>query len=221
VRRAVLLDLDGTLTDPREGIVASLRYALERLGIPPPPEAELARQIGPPLRDALRALLGESDAASLERAVRLYRERFAERGLFENRVHPGVPRLLCALSARGGRACVVTSKPSAFARRILRHFGLETELAAVYGSGMDGALARKPELVAHALACESLAPDDAVMVGDRRHDVEGARACGVASIGVTWGYGSRAELEAAGATWICERIDALEARLCAWLAAGS
>lgn len=213
--QTLLFDLDGTLTDSREGIVACIGHALECLGEELPPQATLDRFIGPPLADGFAQLLGvprESDRVG--QAVARYRERFDERGWRENRVYPGVPELLDAVRERGWRCFVATSKPTVFARRILSHFGLRERLDGVYGSGLDGRLGSKPELVAHVLASEAVTPQRAVMVGDRRHDVEGARANGVASVGVLWGYGSRAELESAGADRVCEDpselLDALD-----------
>jgi phosphoglycolate phosphatase len=206
VQPALLLDLDGTLTDPREGITRSLAHALEALGAPVPDDATLARCIGPPLRDAFAGLLPDPSPERVELAIARYRERFDRVGWHENRVYDDVPQFLAALRARGVRALLATSKPHVFAVRIARHFGFEPALDAIYGSELDGRLGHKAELVAHVLAEEGLAPERAVMLGDRRHDVEGARANGVRSLGVTYGYGDRAELSAAGATWICDDL---------------
>jgi len=202
----ILFDLDGTLTDPQEGIVASLRHALGRLDVEAPPDAVLARHIGPPLADTFAALLPHPEARVVERATALYRERFADTGWRENRLLPGIPALLRAVAERGYEAAIATSKPTVFARRIADHFALRPPIGGVYGSGLDGRLGRKPELLAHVLGALGRAPGarDVVMVGDRRHDVEGARAVGVASLGVTWGFGDRAELAAAGATEVCD-----------------
>jgi phosphoglycolate phosphatase len=200
----LLLDLDGTLTDPRDGIVRSLAFALRALGAPVPSEGELARQIGPPLEDTFRALLPDATAPRVAAAIEQYRVRFDRIGWRENRVYPQVPGFLAALRARGLRTVVATSKPHLFAARIARHFELAPQLDAIYGSELDGTRGRKPELLAHILACEGIPPERAIMVGDRHHDVEGARAHGMRSLGVTWGFGDRAELHAAGATWICD-----------------
>jgi phosphoglycolate phosphatase len=202
----LLLDLDGTLTDPREGIVRSLDHALRALGAPPHPEARLARCIGPPLADSFRELLPDPSPARVEAAISHYRERFEQIGWRENRVYPEVPGFLAALRARRVRAVLATSKPHLFAVRIAQHFGFESALDAIYGAELDGTRGRKPELIAHVLAEERVGRERSVMLGDRRHDVEGARANGVRSLGVTYGYGDRAELEAAGATWICDDL---------------
>jgi phosphoglycolate phosphatase len=209
----LLLDLDGTLTDPREGIVRCLAHAFRALGAPAPDDARLARCIGPPLEDSFGELLPEPTAARVAAAVEHYRERFERIGWRENRVYAEVPEFLAALRARRVRALMATSKPHVFASRIARHFGFADALDAVYGAELDGSRGRKPELLAHVLRAEALAPAHTLMLGDRRHDVEGARANGLRSIGVTYGYGDRAELEAAGATWVCDDLDAVLAVL--------
>jgi phosphoglycolate phosphatase len=197
--RHLFFDLDGTLTEPALGITACIEHALRALGVPPPAPAELRRFIGPPLRDAFAELLRTSDAALIEDAVRLYRERFSSVGLFENEPYPGIGRVLTELDGDGFGLVVVTSKPEVYARRILRHFELARFFANVYGAELSGERSTKAELVAHALQRESLGPERVCMIGDRRHDIEGARACGVRAIGVAWGHGSVDELRAAGA----------------------
>ena len=204
----VLLDLDGTLTDPHDGIVRSLAHAFGALGAPVPDTARLARCIGPPLDDSFRELLPDPSPARVAAAVDHYRERYDRIGWRENRVYADVPAFLAALRARGVRAFVATSKPRVSAVRIARHFGFDSALDAIYGAEQDGTRSCKPELVAHVLAQEGLTPARAVMLGDRSHDVEGARANGLRCLGVTYGYGDRAELEAAGATWICDDLAA-------------
>jgi phosphoglycolate phosphatase len=199
----VLLDLDGTLTDPRTGIVRCIRDALERLDRPCPPDAALAAYIGPPLRGTFGALLATADPALIERAMSLYRERFAETGLYENEVYAGVPAMLEALNGAGRRLFVATSKPAVFAERIVRHFALDHHLAGVYGAELDGRLDDKGQLLAHVLAKEGVAAAAVVMVGDRAVDVSAAHDNGVRAIGVLWGYGSRDELQDAGAHAVC------------------
>jgi phosphoglycolate phosphatase len=203
----VLLDLDGTLTDPREGIVGCIRHALVGLGHTPPPDGILARYIGPPLADTFRELLGDPGEESVARAIELYRERFGPTGLFENRVYPGIPELLSGLTERGLRAAIATSKPAVYAERIAVHFGLRERLHAVYGSELDGRRVHKRDLLAHALDAAGVSAAETVMVGDRHLDVAGAAANGIDTIGVTWGYGTRAELREAGARWVCDAPD--------------
>jgi len=197
--RHLFFDLDGTLTDPAPGIGACLLHAVRTLGRGELTEAEIRRCIGPPLRDGFAQLLGTEDVALVEEAVRLYRERFADVGLYENSVYPGVEPALRQLVQAGHALSVVTSKPRVFADRIIDHFGLREFFPHVYGAELSGGLGTKSELVAAALSAEGLAPSGAGMIGDREHDIIGARAHGVLAIGVAWGYGPRAELEAAGA----------------------
>jgi phosphoglycolate phosphatase len=205
----VLFDLDGTLTDPAEGIVGCIRHALESLEAPVPPASLLTRCIGPPLRESFAKLLDQPGAAAVEEAVRRYRERFEASGMYENRVYPGVGELLERIAGMGWRAYVTTSKPTPYARRILDYFGLNGSFVAIYGSEMDGRLTRKADLLAHVLAAESLAAEDTVMVGDRAEDILGAHKHRLASVGVTYGYGSVQELREAGATWICDDPNAV------------
>lgn len=201
----VLFDLDGTLTDPREGIVACLKHALRGLGRPSPPDSDLVGCIGPPLRESFGMLLGSADGKVIDEAIALYRERFSVTGIFENTLYPGVPPALTELRDLGMTLYVATAKPHAFARRIVEYFGLSPFFRQVYGSELDGTRADKGELIAHVMQIESLSPGSTAMVGDRAHDVLGAIARGVRPVGVLWGYGSAAELTAAGATVLCER----------------
>jgi phosphoglycolate phosphatase len=201
--RAVLLDLDGTLTDPRPGIVGCIRHALQGLAHPCPPDDELVACIGPPLRGTFGSLLATTDPAVIERAMALYRERFADVGLYENVVYAGIPSALDELGGVGGRLFVATSKPAVFAERIVRHFGLAHHFAGVYGPDLDGRFDDKADLLRHLLATERLDPGGVVMVGDRYADIRAGSANGVRSIGVLWGYGSREELLEAGAAAVC------------------
>jgi phosphoglycolate phosphatase len=205
----LFLDLDGTLTDPAPGIGACFLHAARVLGHTAISEAEVRRFIGPPLRDVFREILATDDVLRIEEAVGIYRERFATVGLFENSVYPGVPEALAALRQAGHRLCVVTSKAAVYADRIIDHFGLRELLPHVYGAELSGERSTKTELIAHALEAERLAPSEACMVGDREHDIIGAKANGTFSIGVTWGYGSRAELEAAGADRVVDTLQEL------------
>lgn len=197
--RHLFFDLDGTLTDPAPGIGACLVHAVRALGHGELAEAEIRRCIGPPLRDGFAQLLGTTDSTLIEQAVRLYRERFTHVGLYENGVYPGVEPALRQLRQSGHALSVVTSKPRVYADRIVDHFGLREFFPYVYGAELSGGLGTKSELVAAALNGEDLLPREACMIGDREHDILGARAHGVLAIGVSWGYGSRGELEAAGA----------------------
>jgi phosphoglycolate phosphatase len=201
--RALLFDLDGTLTDPRPGIVGCIRHALDRLGAPCPEDDVLARFIGPPLRRTFATLLATTDASRIEAAMGLYRERFGQSGLYENRVYDGIRAMLDEVRAVGPAAYVVTAKPTVYAERIVRHFALDHYFARVYGVELDGRFDDKADLLAHVLARERLPPDGAVMIGDRAADMMAARANGVRGIGVLWGYGSERELREAGADRLC------------------
>ena len=203
----ILLDLDGTLIDPAPGILGCCRQALEALGCPAPPEADLRWVIGPPIRESFSRLLdGRGDP---EEAVRLYRARYGETGLFDAAVYPGVTGALAALRARGLTLLLCTSKARPFAERIVQHFGLAPYLAGVYGAELDGRLDDKGDLIAHLLATEGVAPEAACMVGDREHDMRAAARHGMARIGVLWGYGDAAELRGAGASVLIASPDEL------------
>jgi phosphoglycolate phosphatase len=197
-----LFDLDGTLTNPKAGITRSVQYALERLGRPILEADKLTWMIGPPLIAGFTKLLG--GPAEAPDAVRFYRERYSDIGLFENEVYEGIPGLLRDLQDKDVRLFVATSKPHVFARRILDHFDLSGFFAEIYGSELDNRNADKRDLIRHILDQERFGPARAVMIGDREHDAIGARANGIASIGVTWGYGSRTELLEAGAACLVD-----------------
>lgn len=212
----VLLDLDGTLTDSGEGIARSIAHALTRMGCPSPDWPALIRYVGPPLTDTFRTLLGTADEASVQAALRHYRERFAAVGIFENRVFPGIPESLSALREGGYRLWVATTKPHPFARQVAEHFRLAPHFAGVYGAELSGERAGKGELIRHLLASERIPPRAAIMIGDREHDILGARENGLPAIGVAWGYGSAAELAAARPEAVADtpgELPALVARL--------
>jgi len=195
----LLFDLDGTLTNPFVGITCSIRYALEKLGRVAPAAESLRWCIGPPLKGAFLRLLDTMDEQLADEAVRLYRERYMATGKFENSIIDGIPEALEALRGDGFQLFVATSKLASYAGDILDHFGLRQYFSALYGSQADGAHAEKEYLICNLLAVESLPPDRAVMIGDRSHDVVGAKANGVPAIGVLWGFGDREELAGAGA----------------------
>ncbi|HEY6559302.1 MAG TPA: HAD hydrolase-like protein [Polyangiaceae bacterium] len=215
VAESLFFDLDGTLTDPRDGITRCLRYALDGVQVPAPTDAELTRWIGPPLHDSFRDFLGPSRRHLVARAVSLYRERFGTVGMFENSVYPGVPEGLRLLVESGRRLFVVTSKPTHFARPILQHFDLSRFFVGVYGSELSGERSDKGELISHVLRTEGLESNDALMIGDRAHDVRGARQNQVRAIGALWGYGGREELSDAGANDLYASVSELVAALLA------
>ncbi len=221
-KSSVLFDLDGTLTDSAPGIFRSTRYALERLNAsdgverPIPRESELRWIVGPPLLDSFAKLVGDDKAATM---LALYRERYAEIGMFENTVYPGIVDALEALKASGYRLFVATSKLETSARPILEHFRLAGYFEAIYGSQADGTRAAKGDLLAYLIERERLViSDGVVMIGDRKHDALGARAVGIGSIGVLWGYGDAPELTAAGADPLIEAPAQIPAAVAAVLA---
>lgn len=189
-------DLDGTLTDPYEGITKSIVHALERLGADRPDDAALRKSIGPPLQLTFAELVGPQKAG---RAIELYRERFAEIGWRENVPYAGIHEALEALAGAGHELFVATTKPHVYAKRIVAHFGLGRYFTAVFGSELDGTRVDKGELLEWALPQHS-SGKKSVMIGDREHDMIGAVRNGIGAIGVAYGYGSVAELEAAGAS---------------------
>jgi phosphoglycolate phosphatase len=196
---AVLLDLDGTLCDPREGITRCIQHALEQLGRESPSEEDLARFIGPPLRETFAALLGGADRATVEKAVAAFRERYTDVGIFENRLYGGIPALLERLEELGHRVLLATSKPAVFAERILAHFSIARHFEAVYGPGLDGRHDDKTEMIRFLLQQERIDPGATALAGDRRRDIEAAKRNDLFAIGVTYGYGTETELAAAGA----------------------
>jgi phosphoglycolate phosphatase len=201
-RSALLVDLDGTLTDPAEGIIGCFRLALETLGRIAPPAAELHWIIGPPLRGCFaEALNGEGDP---EEALKIYRGRYSVEGLFEATVYDGVQKTLAELQASGTRLFLCTAKPLVYAERILSYFGLEHHFEAAYGDELGGRFQDKADLIAHILEREKLEADDCCMWGDRKHDVLAATRNGMPTIGALWGYGGADELRAAGAAALCE-----------------
>ena len=187
----MIFDLDGTLTDSADGIVASFRHALGRVGVELPAsddDAELARRVvGPPMLHTLRTM-GLGERADV--AFAAYRADYTSRGWAMNRVYDGVPELLTDLRAAGVRLAVATSKNEPMAKRILEHFGLDHHFEVIAGASPDGVRATKSDVLAHALAQLGELPDTVLMVGDRSHDVEGASLHGIDTVVVEWGYGA-------------------------------
>ncbi|MCL1877426.1 MAG: HAD-IA family hydrolase [Defluviitaleaceae bacterium] len=194
-----LFDLDGTLTDPVEGITKTFQATAEAFGIRTE-LADLARFIGPPLRDSFKEL-GVTDE-NVEQAVEKYRDIFWDKGIFQNKLYPDLPKVLAQLKSDGKTLAVATNKVTAQANRILDHFDLAQYFSFVSGDNLDGSLSRNGKAEIIRIALDNTGGKNAVMIGDRKHDILGAIAAGVDSIGILWGYGSRDELETAGATYI-------------------
>ena len=214
--RYLLFDLDGTLTDPKEGITRSVQHALRRFGIEEPDTDRLTPFIGPPLTESFQKYYGLSEEDSF-RAVDYYRERFSVTGLFENEVLPGIPETLEVLSGGGKILAVASSKPELFVNRILEKFGLAQWFAEVTGATMDERTrTTKPEVIRECLKRLGIPEEEkknVLMIGDRRHDVEGAQACGLDSLGVYFGYAEEGELEKAGADFIVSTVPEMKAFL--------
>lgn len=197
--RYLLFDLDGTLTDPKQGLTTSLQYALEKLNAPVPSCDELTWCIGPPLQESFPVLLNCQDEAIINQAVNYYLERYRAGGLFENQVYPGVPELLAALRELDYNLFVATTKLTTTAQRILQHFNLAQYFDGIYGSEPNGVRADKRKLLQYIIEQESIEATTAIMFGDRKHDIIGAKHNGMKAGGITYGYGSLEELTSAGA----------------------
>jgi phosphoglycolate phosphatase len=197
--RAILLDLDGTLSDSRPGIAACFRYMLAELGHDPATAGDLTWAVGPPIAVSVARLLAQYDDTRLDHAVAVYRKQYSDVAIYDCTVYPGVLDMLAALRDAGHVMCIATSKRRDFAERVIDHLGLRAYLRAICGAEPAGGLDNKDDLLAYVLTHEGFSPTDTVMVGDRVHDIHAARANHLRSIGAAWGYGGRAELEAAGA----------------------
>ena len=197
----ILFDLDGTLTDPFEGITNSIIYALKKFGIEVSEKQKLKCFIGPPLYKSFSEYCGLSQEDS-EKAVAFYREYFSQRGLYENKPYDGTQSVLQRLKDGGKKLIVATSKPQIFAERILDHFNLSRYFDYVSGATLDSSRVEKSDIIAFALKNFAVSPQNSVMVGDRKHDIIGAKANGLKSVGVLYGYGDESELLSAGADYI-------------------
>lgn len=201
----VFFDLDGTLSNSFEGIANSILYALERLNISAPPRESLKSFVGPPLFDGFKRHFDMDDDTANE-AVRLYREYYPQKGIYEQTPIEGAGELLKTLHEQGIRICLATSKPQAFAEKILKIFGFEDYFDAVVGATFDGSVSAKADIIALALKKTGSAPEKTLMIGDRFYDVDGAHACKVRCAGVLCGFGSRGEMESCGADFIAETL---------------
>jgi len=209
--KIILFDLDGTLTDPKEGITRSVQFALDSLGILEPDLDRLVCFIGPPLLDSFRDFFGLNPEQAKQGLLK-YRERFQAKGIFENALLPGVPEMLRALKEAGKVIALATSKPEPFALQILEHFEILPYFDAVVGSGLDESRGSKAEVINEAflrLEIKEEQKREIVMVGDRKHDVIGAKLCGIHSLGVAFGYAPAGELEESGAEHLVQTVEEL------------
>ena len=206
----LFFDLDGTLTDPAQGITNSFIHALKYFGIEIPSYETLCTFIGPPLPETFKTQFG-FDEQKVAEGVKIYREYFATKGLLENSVYPGIPELLAGLKAAGKKLVVATSKPEEYSVRIIEYFGLAQYFENVCGSLMDESRSKKDEVIAYAIERNHISDKSKIlMIGDRKHDILGAKKIGLKSCGVLFGYGSRKELEEAGADFISQNVSRLD-----------
>ena len=207
MKSVYLFDLDGTLTDSREGITKSVRYALNRMGLDSELK-ELEKFIGPPLKFSFCEFFGMTDEES-EKAIKLYRDRYKDTGIFENKLYENVIPVLKELKSRGKKVCMATCKPEVFARRISDHFGITPYFDEICGTTLDGTKTTKAQVIEEVLERIGEKPENAVMIGDREHDVEGAKHFSMPCVGVTFGFAEEGELEKAGADYIIDSLTEL------------
>lgn len=202
----LLFDLDGTLTDPKEGITKSVQYALRAFGIETEDLDLLCRFIGPPLKDEFMEYYG-FDEEDAKQAVSVFREYFEDKGLYENMAYDGIGDVLASLRQKGKKLYVASSKPEIFVRKILKHFNLDVFFTFMGGADLEETRVKKADVIRYVLEENRITDlDQVVMIGDRKHDILGAKETGIASIGVLYGYGSREELMEAGADGLAETI---------------
>lgn len=209
----IFFDLDGTLTDPMIGITKSVRHALRSYGIEAERLEDLCPFIGPPLKDSFMKYYGFSSEKALE-AVGRFREYFSVTGIFENKEYPGIKEMLADLKGAGKHLYVATSKPEVFAKQILDHFQMTEYFEFVGGADLGETRVKKGDVIQYVLEETGITDlKQIVMVGDREHDVIGAKEAGIESVAVLYGYGNREEFETAGADWVVETVEELGALL--------
>ncbi|MGR7908979.1 HAD family hydrolase [Lysinibacillus capsici] len=207
--KVVLFDLDGTLSDPKIGITKSVQHALQKAGVMVNDLDELEPFIGPPLQVSFQEIYGFNDT-QITRAIRDYRERFTERGMFENKLYEDIPALLAHLKQQGYILTIATSKPTVFAEQIIKYFQLESYFDLVVGSHLDGSRSAKGEIIAEVLQqLDSYPKEQFIMIGDRKYDLIGARENQIDAIGVTYGFGSLEELKNEEPTYIADHVNDL------------
>lgn len=203
----ILFDLDGTLTDSGLGITNSVAYSLKKFGIEVHDRTELYKFIGPPLKESFEKYYG-FPAEKAEQAIQYYREYYVDKGMFENTVYEGIESLLKSIRDSGKTAIVATSKPEIFAKRILEHFDIAKYFSYIIGANMDETRTKKDEVISYVLEnCNIPDKSKVLMIGDREHDILGAKKVGIDSLGVLFGYGDYEELKSAGATYIAEAVE--------------
>lgn len=202
--KTILFDLDGTITDSAEGIIHSVVHALEKMKLKVPTQSELYTFIGPPLNDTFKKIYHLDDQA-IEQAVNHYREYYQAKGIYENHVYDGIADLLMTLKDAGCTLYIATSKPEIYAKKILAHFRLNSYFEGIYGASLDGSRSNKEDVIRYALKEAKLTQlEEILMIGDRSHDMKGAKENHLDCIGVLYGFGNKEELETAGADYIAE-----------------
>ncbi|MEI5989624.1 HAD family hydrolase [Enterococcus crotali] len=200
--KTILFDLDGTITNSGEGIIQSVCYALNKLKLPIPDQEELYSFIGPPLNDTFKDMY-HLDKQATEQAVGYYREYYQDKGMYENHLYEGILELLTDLNQAGCSLYIATSKPEIYAKQIITHFNLDRYFVGIYGASLDGKRSKKSEVIRYALSEAKITQlEETIMIGDRSHDILGAKENHLASLGVLYGFGDLAELETAGADFI-------------------
>lgn len=208
--QTIIFDLDGTLTDSQTGIINSLTYAFKQMGLPLPAQSQLKKFIGPPLSQSFQDFCGLNDIET-QKIISYYRQYFADKGWKENQLLPGARELLAKLKQAGKTLLVASSKPEVFVKQILDHFEIDSYFTVIAGASLDDSRSQKSAVIAHALKTAKIEElKGCVMVGDRKHDVEGAKVQGLPTIGLLLGFGSRQELEESGAIAIAENFQDLE-----------
>lgn len=208
--QTIIFDLDGTLTDSQTGIINSLTYAFKQMGLPLPAQSQLKKFIGPPLSQSFQDFCGLNDIET-QKTISYYRQYFADKGWKENQLLPGARELLAKLKQAGKTLLVASSKPEVFVKQILDHFEIDSYFTVIAGASLDDSRSQKSAVIAHALKTAKIEElKGCVMVGDRQHDVEGAKVQGLPTIGLLLGFGSRQELEESGAIAIAENFQDLE-----------
>jgi phosphoglycolate phosphatase len=207
--KVVLFDLDGTLSDPKEGITKSIQYALDKMGIVEHDLDMLTRFIGPPLQETFSQGY-RMNADEVTQAIDFYRERFKDVGMFENKLYPNIPKLLSSLS-KDYTLVVATSKPTSFSETILNYFKIDHFFDLIVGSNLDGTRSAKTEIIQYILDnYDAHPPSEFIMIGDRKHDLIGAKNTGIDSVGVTYGYGSVEELKDSNPTYLVNQVEDIE-----------
>jgi phosphoglycolate phosphatase len=208
----LLWDLDGTICDSKAGIIRCFQYALDKFGLPVLREEDLGWVLGPPLKISFAKLKPGASIEEIDQLIAFYREEYNVRGMYENDIYADVETAL--LKLKNKKHFIATSKLNVIAKQILKHFAMDHHFEAIHGSEANGVRGNKGELIKYVLEAENIPPGQALMIGDREHDIHGAKAAGILAVGITWGYGSHEELKAAGADYIYDTPAALADALC-------